>query len=87
MIHNIRKISFVIQESPHDPLIPAVIPRAIDMIRNSCRPLGVIWPVQPWLDQFGSSTDMLMQFDFNSLHPTVIVVTKHLLQLHNSILI
>ena len=44
MIHNIRKIinirrnyiQFVIQESLLDSLIPAVIPRAIDVIRNSC---------------------------------------------------
>ena len=33
------KFRFSIQESPIDSLIPAVIPRAIDVIRNSCGPL------------------------------------------------
>ena len=31
---------FSIQESPIDSLIPEVIPRAIDVIRNSCGPLA-----------------------------------------------
>ena len=33
------ELSFVIQQSPLDSLIQAVIPRAIDMIWNSCRPI------------------------------------------------
>ena len=49
MIHNIRRnakypkrnveVAIPDSESPIDSLIPAVIPRAIDVIRNSCGPL------------------------------------------------
>ena len=35
------KLRFPIQESPVDSLIPAVIPRAINVIRNRCGSLGV----------------------------------------------
>ena len=48
MIHNIRRITkfvqqlcFLNQESRCDSLIPTVIPRAINMIQNSCGPLVI----------------------------------------------